>query len=77
MTEDIRDRIRQKLSAEDGLRIRAMRRRIADTMPICEDALACGANVAGSQQALRMMDENFAQIEVRFIPSTAGTVDDE
>ncbi len=77
MPENLRDRISQKLTTDDLHKLRAMRRRIGDAFPICDDAEACGGNITGPRQALQMMDLQFAEIEKRFMPNVAGTAIDE
>jgi len=72
MADDMRSRIREKLTHEELTKLRAMRARIADALPVCDDAEACGANVSGPREALKAMDAQFAMIEERFMPSAAS-----
>ncbi len=72
MHETPADRIRQVFTHEELGKLREIRRRIADVLPICDEAEACGANVIGPRQALQAMDLQFVEIEKRFMPSPAS-----
>lgn len=77
MPHDIAGKIAEKLTIDELTKLRSMRDRIARALPVCDDAEKCGANVAGQRQALQMMDQQFEEIQKRFMPSIAGTPDDD
>jgi hypothetical protein len=77
MPDSIRERIAVKLDHAELLKLREMRRRIADALPVCDEADACGCNMDGPRNALKMMDTQFAEIETRFMPHLAASSHDE
>ena len=77
MPESIRERIAVKLDHSELLKLRGIRRRIVDALPVCDDADACGCNMDGPRNALKMMDMQLGEIETRFMPSAASSPHDE
>lgn len=77
MPETLKQKIAAKLDLTELHKLREIRRRIADALPVCDDAEACGCNMDGPRNALKMMDVQLSEIETRFMPHTATNPLDE
>lgn len=76
MSEDLRSKITRRFTAENRQRLRAALRRIGEALPICDDAEACGVNVAGMRQAYLEMKSNLEEIEARFMDQSEAVLND-